>query len=92
MLAILQAGGVVVPLGVTHPLARVEGIIKDASISLILVDKGQKLRLNELAHSPFLVTVDSALHESLPVKFSAPQTACTPSSGAWVIFTSGSTG
>ncbi|KAL9612253.1 MAG: hypothetical protein Q9204_008968, partial [Flavoplaca sp. TL-2023a] len=43
MLAILQAGGVVVPLGVSHSLTRIEVILKDTAA--VLVDKEQSHRL-----------------------------------------------
>ncbi|KAH8589459.1 putative nonribosomal peptide synthetase [Bisporella sp. PMI_857] len=97
MLAILQAGGAVVPLGVTHPLRRLEGIILDAAISLIMVDEGQAIRLAnlDLVPTPQLLTVDAALLDALPTKPTQPTTvgtACSPNSPAWVIFTSGSTG
>ena len=40
MLAILQAGGVLVPLGVSHSLTRIEVILKDTAARIVLVDKG----------------------------------------------------
>lgn len=93
MLAILQAGGVVVPLGVSHSLTRTEVILKDTAARIVLVDKGQAHRLAQLAKEPVrLVTVGSALVDLLPVAVEAPCTCITPENAAWVIFTSGSTG
>ena len=46
MLAILRAGGAVVPLGVGHPLARIEGIVQDIAAPLVLVDRGHEQRLD----------------------------------------------
>lgn len=93
MLAILQAGGVVVPLGVSHPLTRIKVILKDTAARIVLVDKGQAHRLAQLAKEPVrLVTVGSALVDLLPVAVEAPCISITPENAAWVIFTSGSTG
>lgn len=93
MLAILQAGGVVVPLGVSHSLTRIEVILKDTAARIVLVDKGQAHRLAQLAKGPVrLVAVGSALVDLLPVAVEAPCTCITPENAAWVIFTSGSTG
>jgi amino acid adenylation domain-containing protein len=92
MLAILQAGGVVVPLGNSHPLTRIDGILGDTKANLILADKQQSDRLAHLTHNPVILTVDEAFQTSLPSKFSAPQIVVTPDNTAWVIFTSGSTG
>lgn len=38
MLAVLMAGGIVVPLGVSHPRARVKGLLTDTAAVAILVD------------------------------------------------------
>ncbi|KAL8784393.1 MAG: hypothetical protein Q9213_003993 [Squamulea squamosa] len=93
ILAILQAGGVVVPLGVSHPLTRIEVILKDTAAKIVLVDKGQAHRLAQLAKEPVrLVTVGSAMVDLLPVAVEAPCTSTTPENAAGFIFTSGSTG
>jgi len=45
MLAILQAGAAVVPLGIEHPLSRIHDILNDSASMIILVDQAQKERL-----------------------------------------------
>ncbi|KAF2468736.1 acetyl-CoA synthetase-like protein [Lindgomyces ingoldianus] len=92
MLAILQAGGTVVPLGTQHPRARIEGIVDDTDMKIILVDSTQALRLAGLLLS--LVTVsDSWLTTLSPTAVvAAPCTKITPDHAAWIIYTSGSTG
>lgn len=93
MLAILQAGGVVVPLGVSHPLTRLEIILNDTAARTVLVDAEQASRLVDLAKpSRQFVTIDTTLLASLCVQEEAPTTQLTAENTAWVIFTSGSTG
>ncbi|KAH7371925.1 hypothetical protein BKA66DRAFT_590359 [Pyrenochaeta sp. MPI-SDFR-AT-0127] len=94
MLAILLAGGVVVPLGTQHPRARLEGIIKDTGMKVILVDQTQAHRLARLA--PHLISVSDSWLGSMSTiatpNIAVPCTAVAPENAAWVIYTSGSTG
>lgn len=93
MLAILQVGEVVVPLGVSHPLTRTEVILRDTAARIVLVDDGQASRLAGLAKpSSQLLTIDATFLASLLVREAAPTTEVTAENAAWVIFTSGSTG
>ncbi|KAL4812991.1 hypothetical protein BDW67DRAFT_193123 [Aspergillus spinulosporus] len=91
-LAVLQAGGVVVPLGTGHPVPRIANIIQDTDAKLVLVDAQQSERLAELASSRglTLLPIDAQLLNSLPT--ATPQTSVTPANAAWIVFTSGSTG
>ena len=96
MLAILRAGGAVVPLGVGHPLARIEGIVKDTAAPLVLVDHSHEQRLAALTVHAQLLAVDSFFEAapSTPATTSStePCTSVRPEHVAWVIYTSGSTG
>ncbi|KAI1333949.1 hypothetical protein F5Y15DRAFT_430188 [Xylariaceae sp. FL0016] len=91
MLAILQAGGVVVALGTQHPLSRIKTIASDASIRVTLVDKTQAQRLLGIVSQPTIVDGSSinklSCYEDLPA---VP--TLTPDNAAWIIYTSGSTG
>ncbi|KAH6649115.1 hypothetical protein BKA67DRAFT_662034 [Truncatella angustata] len=90
MLAILQAGGVVVALGPQHPLTRIEAIITDADIRVTLVDKAQAQRLQGVPHP---IVVDSLFIQQLPAHPAPPRrTDLTPDNAAWIVYTSGSTG
>ncbi|KAL6232843.1 hypothetical protein BDW75DRAFT_246914 [Aspergillus navahoensis] len=91
-LAVLQAGGVVVPLGTGHPVPRIASIIRDTQSKLVLVDAQQAERLAELAssHGLTLLPIDPQLLNNLPG--ATPQTCVTPANAAWIVFTSGSTG
>ncbi|KAL4865749.1 hypothetical protein BDV12DRAFT_174019 [Aspergillus spectabilis] len=93
MLAILQAGGAVVPLGVNHPPARITGIVEDTEIDIILVDPGQRDRLSALTNVQLVVVEDSLL-DTLAVHPIEGGLALnvSPENAAWVIYTSGSTG
>lgn len=89
MLAVLRAGGAVVPLGVQLTSARVQTLVQDSKISVVLVDIAQAERFNALVSQPILVT--ASLFDSLP----APRitiSRANPVNPAWAIFTSGSTG
>ncbi|KAL6886034.1 hypothetical protein GGI43DRAFT_418555 [Trichoderma evansii] len=94
MLAILRAGGAVVPLGVQHPLPRIEAIVQDIAAPLVLVDRTHKQRLDSLASHTQLLAVDSffASAPSTPAPSGEPCTSVQPENVAWIIFTSGSTG
>ncbi|CRG90801.1 Nonribosomal peptide synthetase 8 [Talaromyces islandicus] len=92
MLAILEAGGAVVPLGVQHPLTRIQDILEDSEASFILVDTPQSLRLAELGRPT--IVVDEALLSNI-MELSIYDPICStvgPNNAAWVIYTSGSTG
>ncbi|KAL4880716.1 hypothetical protein BJY04DRAFT_218873 [Aspergillus karnatakaensis] len=93
MLAVLMAGGIVVPLGVSHPQARVKGLLTDTAAVALLVDAKHARRLADLnlEHTPTL-TVNAALLTTLPTYPRPPASDVTPSNAAWVIYTSGSTG
>jgi amino acid adenylation domain-containing protein len=96
MLAILQAGGVVVALGTQHPLSRVKTIVADAGIRVALVDKAQAKRLQSQGASLqdlSVLVVDQSLVEQLPAHHTTPpRTAVKPDNAAWIVYTSGSTG
>ncbi|KAI7970324.1 hypothetical protein EIK77_000321, partial [Talaromyces pinophilus] len=90
ILAILKAGGAVVPLGTQHPVVRIEGIIRDTTATVILVDAEQAERL--AGKAPHLITVDTALIDRLDLPSAQACEIVKPEHIAWVIFTSGSTG
>lgn len=96
MLAILRAGGAVVPLGVSHPLVRIESILKDTAAPFIIVDEAQERRLGVLEADTKLININS-FFDAVPsaveeISFNEPCTSVRPSNVAWCVFTSGSTG
>src|SRR5687768_17646195 len=60
---IWRAGGVAVPLAVSHPLAELEYVIRDAAASVVVADAAFAPILSPLARAARarLVTVDQAL-------------------------------
>lgn len=89
MLAILQSGGVVVALGTQHPMSRIETIIADANIKIVLADKRQARRLESASHP---IVVERSFVEQLPSPAKAPSSGVKPKNAAWIVYTSGSTG
>ena len=87
---IWRAGGVAVPLAVSHPPAELEYVIRDSSAAVVVGDKASEATLMPLAraaHARF-VSADDALHatlaEGLPHLGSNRR--------AMIIYTSGTTG
>ena len=90
MVAILRAGGAVVPLGVQYPDSRIKTVVADAKMTVVLVDGLQASRFKSMVcHA---VVANSSLIASLPVTSALTTPRATPSNPAWVIYTSGSTG
>ena len=94
-LAILKAGGVVLPLSTQQPLARLEIVLKDTRARIVLVDAGQMERLGrEGLLDLHLIQVDTELLDGLD-SVSDGQVVCPDvrtSHAAWIVYTSGSTG
>ncbi|KAJ5519605.1 hypothetical protein N7463_000058 [Penicillium fimorum] len=90
MLATLYAGAAVLPLSGSSPLPRLQSIVQDAETKVILVDQGQKSRLEGLDANT--VVVDTTLMANIPTTMEPPQAGITPQNIAWVVYTSGSTG
>jgi malonyl-CoA/methylmalonyl-CoA synthetase len=87
---IWRAGGVAVPLAMSHPPAELEYVIRDAGASVVVADAGAAAVLAPLARAArarFLTTPDAmraAAAESLPVLGAHRR--------AMIIYTSGTTG
>ncbi|KAH8660628.1 hypothetical protein BX600DRAFT_523663 [Xylariales sp. PMI_506] len=90
MLAILQAGGVVVPLGNEHPLNRIQTVTRDAAISFILADQQHAKRLGGIA--PHIIVIDAPHLDSLPRSTNTDWPDISPDNAGWIVYTSGSTG
>ncbi|RFU79721.1 hc-toxin synthetase [Trichoderma arundinaceum] len=89
--AILQAGAGVIPLGIQHPLARIQTIVENTKARFIVTDREQADRLSSL--DVRTVVIDDDLINSLPMEVPGPAcTTVTAENVSWVVFTSGSTG
>jgi len=90
VLAILKSGGAYVPLDPNHPSARVETILDDAQVELVLTQAhlSGHLQLHSRVVSPLDVQHNAIRKESLL----NPAPLNTPGNLAYVLYTSGSTG
>jgi amino acid adenylation domain-containing protein/non-ribosomal peptide synthase protein (TIGR01720 family) len=92
ILAVMRSGGTFVPLDPSHPVNRVEGILRDVEAPIILVSEKQLHRLssNVILH---VVVSRASMHELSVGSTNTPPTPLTlPSDIAYILFTSGSTG
>ena len=85
VLAVMLAGGAYLPLDPRHPRERLEGILADAGVTLLLVSSDLSLRT-----SARLVQVRGETFSAVPARFQARIQYAD--SLAYVIYTSGSTG
>lgn len=104
MLAILRAGGAVVPIGVGEPIARVRAILADSSPVAMITDGKQVDRLSGLGIQ--LLNIVDIMADESPIPSSSARTTTTttststttqesrpePENTAWIFYTSGSTG
>ena len=93
ILAILKTGACYVPMEASYPLARLNHIVKDAAMSLLLTDQSSfaVMRKSAALHTicveddEFLVTIDTFSNDNLA-------TTNGPNEPLYVYYTSGSTG
>jgi amino acid adenylation domain-containing protein len=92
LLGILKAGGAYVPIDPNYPPERIQFMLEDSGISILLTQSLilNKLPLNELVNSPQVICLDA---ENLAEESTAnPSPQSTPDNLVYVIYTSGSTG
>ncbi|KAL4878793.1 hypothetical protein BJY04DRAFT_220857 [Aspergillus karnatakaensis] len=89
MMAILQAGGVVVPLGNEHPRSRIDALARNAEIQVMLADPTTR-RFEGVV--PRMVVIDTAYMDQLTPVTNEPFPKVSPDNAGWIIQTSGSTG
>lgn len=95
LLGILKSGGAYLPLTLDMPSDRVDFVLKDAAVRVLLTE-GVGLEATQ-ASSDRTVRIDFPtllleMSNELPAESSAPMPLCSPSSLAYIIYTSGSTG
>jgi amino acid adenylation domain-containing protein len=89
LLAVLEAGGAYVPLDPAYPRQRLDFIVRDARVSIVLTQRDLEARLP--AHEATRLYLDGMRSENLPALVSPP-VAVHPDNLAYVLYTSGSTG
>ena len=86
-LAILKSGAVYLPIDVSYPADRIAYILRDASVSAIIVAPSTAASVPN-----GLVPVVTLENEMLDEQETRPQANLSPNNAAYVIYTSGSTG
>jgi amino acid adenylation domain-containing protein len=89
LLGVLKAGGAYVPLDPHHPKERLQTVLDDAGIKLLLVGKSFSSSQSGLLTAAKLIVLDDTIH----AETEAPLEGVGSADGlAYVIYTSGSTG
>ena len=87
LFAILKAGGAFVPIDSKYPLSRVQYILDDGQISVVLTNSSYT---HYFSKAPHVIVMDDLSDTDLPLK--KPQERTNPENLAYMIYTSGSTG
>ena len=92
MLAVLKAGGGVVPLDATHPAHALEGKVTDAGAHVVVASEARAMMFEAMV--PYVVAVGPALLSQLSAAADRDQvqSGVAPENPAFIMFTSGSTG
>lgn len=92
ILGILKAGGAYVPLDPAHPEERIDFMLGDASLGIVITD-GQGARVMEKKNVPCVNLTDRVVREKIAAQASDNLDIDSgPGDLAYVIYTSGSTG
>jgi len=89
VLAILKSGGAYVPLDPSYPSERLDFMLQDASVSVLLLDQWTAPKLGDRTARCLMVD-DPESYDGF--SDTDPENLATPESLAYVIYTSGSTG
>lgn len=95
MLAVLKAGGAFVPLDPSHPIARLESLVKEVEARVIICSPSHSSRLSSAAEHVLCVDaehMDQMAAENTASKDYTFNTSTVSTNAAYVLFTSGSTG
>jgi amino acid adenylation domain-containing protein/non-ribosomal peptide synthase protein (TIGR01720 family) len=92
MLAVLKAGGGVVPLDATHPASALESKVADTGARVVVASETRAMLFETMV--PHVVAVGRELLTQLPTEADKDnlQSGAGPENPAFVMFTSGSTG
>ncbi|KAB5522985.1 non-ribosomal peptide synthetase [Coniochaeta sp. 2T2.1] len=90
MLAVLKAGGCIVPLNANDPISALENKVVDTNAHVVVASESRAPAFEAMV--PYVVAVRSKMLSQLPDPGEQLQTGVTPTDPAFVMFTSGSTG
>lgn len=89
LMAILKAGGVFVPIDPTYPAERINYIIKDSNLKMLIYDN---INVDALVDQVLLYPLSSLKQEALGYSVDSLKNSILPDNLAYIIYTSGSTG
>jgi amino acid adenylation domain-containing protein len=93
LLGILKTGAAYVPIDPHYPLDRIEYMLTDAKINVLLTQQPLIQQLHQLPHQvQQLVCLDTDWAKISQAQANTPQVNLSPDNIAYVIYTSGSTG
>lgn len=92
VLAVLKAGGCYVPLDTDLPYQRMNYILKDSEVPLILVDEQTREHLSSFALNHIKIIDTSLPMNSETLSYTMPLIEIKPNNLAYILYTSGSTG
>jgi non-ribosomal peptide synthetase component F len=92
LLAVVEAGGIAVPLDPAYPAERLEVLIEDAGISVLVTESDLLYQLPGSAAACELVCLDTDEADIAAASPEPPAAAAGAANGAYVIYTSGSSG
>jgi len=101
LLGILKAGAAYVPLDPTYPQERLNFMIEDAQVSILItysaapiikVDWGERTKCSDRQHQLSVICLDKDMDAIAQESHENPISSVTPDNLAYVIYTSGSTG
>ena len=90
LLAILKAGGAYVPLDPNYPTSRLNYMVEDAQLSILLTQKKWQHHLSETIETVICLDTDEEIINQQSQQI--PENQVTANQLAYVIYTSGSTG
>jgi amino acid adenylation domain-containing protein len=90
LLAVMKTGGAFVPVDPNLPAERINFILKDSGIDILITD--QSLGINSIVTNENMVIIDPSVKPVHGLNIRFPQIFADPSSPAYIIYTSGSTG
>jgi len=90
VMGILKAGGAYLPLDPTYPKDRLQFMLEDAQVPVLLTQERLLPLLPE--HGARVICLDAGWDEIARERADNPENIATPASLAYVIYTSGSTG
>lgn len=90
VLAVMKAGGAFVPLDASHPVSRLETIVKETGAGIILCSQENSVFFSNLAASTLVI--DSSIMERSKEFSGIDLPIVSPQNAAYCLFTSGTTG